>query len=127
MNRLDPKAVEKVNGPAWDKMRWKFETVSDALLAVSPTTIGELTTIYVKYSEPDTSKQPYAVVWIKKASEIILGLSLPENILSPSFVDAPKGCKYAGLTKYVVLKEDDDLPESIAYWAKQAYDHVRLA
>ena len=126
MNRLDPKALEKVSGPSWEKMRSTFESVSDALLAVSPTTTGELTTIYVKYSGPETSKQPYAVVWIKKATEIILGLSLPESVSSQSFVDAPKGCKYAGLTKYVVLNSNDDLPVSIAYWAKQAYDHIRL-
>lgn len=107
-------------------MRPTFYKVSDALLSVSPTTTGELTTIYVKYSAAETNKQPYAVVWIKKATEIILGLSLPENASSEWFVEAPKGCTYAGLTKYVVLNADHEISDSIRDWAKQAYLHVQL-
>ncbi len=126
LNKLDSKATERISGPAWVKMRPTFYKVSDALLSVSPTTTGELTTIYVKYSAAETNKQPYAVVWIKKATEIILGLSLPENASSEWFVEAPKGCTYAGLTKYVVLNADHEISDSIRDWAKQAYLHVQL-
>jgi hypothetical protein len=121
--RLDPRVVEKVSGPAWESMRPVFDRISAALLAVSPTATGALTTIYVKYSAPETKGQPYAVVWIKKATEIVVGLALPDDCDSEFFVDAPRGCKYSGLTKYLVLRDNTKVPEPFSEWAQLAYSH----
>lgn len=125
IERLDPRAVDKVNGPAWQHMRPLFDRLNDVLLAVSPTTNGQLTTIYIKYSGPETGNQPYGVLWIKKARELTLGLALPEDVEAPQLVKAPRGCTYAGLTKYVVLESGDELPEEIADWVKMAYDNLK--
>ena len=75
-NRMDPRALERVSGPSWRKMRPLFDQVSGLLLSVSATARGELTTIYVKFLDQETGPQPYAVLWIKKASEMVLGLAL---------------------------------------------------
>ena len=125
IERLDPRAIDKVSGPAWREVRPSFDRLNEALLAVSPTTKGELTTIYVKYAGPETDNQPYGVLWIKKASELILGLALPDDVKAPELVKAPRGCKYAGLTKYVVLKPGDEVPDEIADWVKMAYDNLK--
>jgi hypothetical protein len=124
-DRLDPRAVEKVSGPAWQAMRSAFFRLNEALLAVSPTARAELTTIYVKYAGPETRNQPYAVVWIKKASELTVGIALPPSVQSPHFVEAPPKCKYAGLTQYLVLTAEIPVPDEIDAWAQKAHDHVK--
>lgn len=121
IDRLDPKAVQKISGPAWEPMRALFETVNDTLLDTAPSATGQLTTIYVKYSSPETSGNPYGVVWIKKATEIVVGLSLPDDVKHRRLVDAPKGHKYAGLTKYLILDEDNGVPITFEKWAIAAY------
>ena len=125
IERLDARAIEKVSGPSWDEMRPVFAHICEVLLAASPESRGELTTIYVKFAGPETRNQPYAVVWIKKASEITIGLSLPDDVKSPDFVEEPRGCRYAGLTRYLVLRRGDKVPESLDEWVTQAHEHAK--
>ena len=119
--RLDPKAIDKLAGPSWDSLRPLFSELNETLLSVSDSTTGRLTTIYIKYTSPDTSGNPYAVVWVKKASELIVGLSLPEDVEDARLGDPPKGCKYAGLTKFFTVDADHRVPDHFSAWAKQAY------
>ncbi len=123
-DRMDLRALERVSGPSWRKMRPLFDQVSDLLLSVSSTARGELTTIYVKYLDQETGSQPYAVLWIKKASEMVLGLALPNEATPPYFTEAPRGCGYKGLTKYVAIHENDEIAPDLADWVKVAYAHV---
>ena len=102
MERLDPRASKRVSGPSWAKVRPQFERINEALLAVSPETQGMLTTVYVKYA-PDPHQQPFAVLWVRKSTELVLGLSLPEEFESPHLGESPVGCKYAGLTWYLTV------------------------
>ncbi|MGO9108620.1 MAG: hypothetical protein ACLP9L_05245, partial [Thermoguttaceae bacterium] len=69
--------------------------------------------------------QPYAVLWVKKSTELVLGLALPDSTTATEFQSAPKGCKYAGLTKYLVIKPEDQVPSDIQYWAREAYENLK--
>ena len=124
MERLDERAVERISGPSWDAIREHFERLHTELIAVSPTARGELTTIYVKYISDDTAGRPYAVVWIKKSTELVIGLSLPDDARTNLLSDAPRGCKYAGLTAYLVVRPSDELPAEIGDWVRRAYQEV---
>jgi hypothetical protein len=119
-DRMDPRVVEKISGPAWQPMNPLFLQVSEVLLNVSATSVAELTTIYVKFSTLDTCGQPYAVVWLRKATELVIGLALQEDAESALFQGPPKGCKYAGLTKYVLLNQQSSVPEGLEGWAQTA-------
>ena len=124
MERLDPRASKRVSGPSWAKVRPQFERINEALLGVSPETQGMLTTVYVKYA-PDPHQQPFAVLWVRKSTELILGLSLPEAFESPLLGESPVGCKYAGLTWYLTVLPEDDVPDEIDDWAKLAHAHAQ--
>lgn len=122
--RLDPRAVSRISGDAWQSMRPVFDRLNDALLSASPTATGVLTTIYIKYASPETNAQPYAVVWVKKSTEIVVGLALPSDFRADGLVDAPRVYKYAGLTKYLVLGKGAELPPSFGDWVREAYFHI---
>jgi hypothetical protein len=121
---LDDRTIEKVGGPAWSELRLTFMKISESLLAVSESSRGELTTIYVKYASDETRSKPFAVVWLRKSSELTIGLALPDDVASEAFVDMPKGCKYAGLTRYLVLSADTGVPDEFNEWASTAFRHV---
>jgi hypothetical protein len=123
MERLDPRAVKRVSGPSWGKMRPLFDRINSSLLGVSPTVRGELTTIYIKYFEPQLPNRPYAVLWIKKSTLLVLGLSLPEIVESPRLAGPPSHLKYAGITKYMTVEPGQDVPEELAVWATLAHDY----
>jgi len=91
---------------------------------VPGTARGELTTSYVKFLDQETQPQPYAVLWIKKASEMVLGLSLQNEASPPCFTHAPRGYGYKGLTKYVAIHEDDKIVPDLADWVQVAYAQV---
>lgn len=123
MDRMDTRAVQRVGGPAWEQMRLTFEAVSERLLGVCPTATGELISTYVKYaSELETKGQPYAVVWLKKASEIVIGLALPEPLCSPKLTAAPPRHVYKGLTGYLTLRPGEPLPDELTQWACMAFE-----
>ena len=120
-DRLDQRAIEKISGPRWNELRPAFEQISDTLLNVSKSVTGELIKIYIKYASPETNGQPFGVVWVKKASELIIGLSLPENVTHDKLVESPRGCKYAGLTKYIIIDVQNEVPTEFNEWVLSAF------
>jgi len=97
--------------------------VSNQLLAVSPAASAELTTIYVKYTTTQAPTAPaYAVVWLKTSKQFVVGLALPEDVQHPALCAAPAGMMYKGLTKYLVVKPGDTIPEDVVLWARLAYE-----
>jgi hypothetical protein len=125
MERLDPRAEKRISGPAWLGLRAQFEQISEALLSVTPSDRGELTTIYVKFVADEIGNQPYGVVWLKKSSDLVIGLALPEGYKSTALGPPPPGCKYAGLTSFLRITPKDTVPPQIAQWALDAYEHGR--
>lgn len=117
---LDPAAIAKVSGPAWEPMRTTFFQVCEALLSATEEVCSELTTVYVKFMRDCGSREVYAVVWIKSSKQLVIGLALPEDVDAPEFTSAPRGTSYRGLTKYLCLRPSDDAPQALSEWAKQA-------
>lgn len=124
MERLDERARQRVGGAAWDAIRPKFEQINEALMSVSDTTTGELTTIYIKYTSAETGSNPFAVLWVKKSTEMTLGLALPENFKSEQISGPARNMKYTGLTGYITIGLDDDVPKEISDWVSAAYAHL---
>jgi hypothetical protein len=124
---LSEKALARVSGPGWATLRTAFIRISECLLSPSPEAYGDLTTIYVKYT---LSKMPssmvYAVVWVKSASRLTVGLALPDEIDSDWFITAPKGMTYRGLTKYFVVEKDAEVPKELAEWSIMAHRHILM-
>ena len=123
LERLDKRAADRISGPAWDEIRAVITLAHSALVSPSESCSGELTTIFVKYVDASAGTMPYAVMWIKKSSSIVVGLTLPTTVNVPLLASAPAGCKYAGLTRYLCLKAGDEVPAELASWAKEAYRH----
>jgi hypothetical protein len=126
LERLDNNAIQRVNGPAWKPLRDTFLRMSETLLSVSGESAGVLTTIYVKYQITGAPNSGvFAVAWLKNSKEIVLGLSLPENLESPQLGPAPVGMKYKGITKYLTIRPTDTLPPQLPQWAVEAYEHAQ--
>jgi hypothetical protein len=125
VERIDPRVIKRVSGPAWKPLRGQFDRISDALLAVSPTAHGELTTIYVKYVADEIGNQPYGVVWLKKSTELVVGFALPEGYESSELRPPLQGYKYAKLTAFLRVTPQDLLPEHVYQWACDAYEHIK--
>lgn len=121
---LDQRTIEKVNGQAWKPIRQLFDSITADLLSVSESSRGELTTIYVKFISAETHPQPFAVIWLRSSSKLTIGLSLPEEYEHEIFCDTPRGCKYAGLTKYMVLNIGDSKPLDFNKLAVEAFLHA---
>ena len=126
VERLDKRTIQRVSGPAWDGIRPLFERVSDVLLSVCPTATGELTTIYIKYISADTGGRPYAVVWIRKSTELTVGLALPDGFTSPELQPAPPRYSYSGLTGYFKLAPADEPPAKLEQWAQVAFENLKV-
>ena len=122
---LDERAVKRLGGKAWDKIRRQFDRINEALLSVSPSTTGSLTTVYIKYSAPETANQPYAVLWVKKSTQLILGLALPHDYESAGLTTPPGNLTYSGLNAYITITPDMDVPADIDRWASDAYNHLK--
>ena len=125
MEQLDPRAEQKLSGPAWEKVRLQIETIHNALTAVSPTARGELMAIYIKYVSEETKGQPFAVLWIKTSKQLVLGLALPEPFDSGELEQAPERHTYAGVTGYLTLKPGELVPSDVPRWARMAYENVK--
>ena len=122
MERLDNRAIERIKGPAWDPLRLQFESIHNSLIATSPYVFGTLTTIYVKYTNSELNGAPFAVIWIKKSTELVIGLSLPKPFLDSGLISPPNGFKYNGLTGYVVIKASGEIPKNFTIWSNLAYE-----
>ena len=126
MERLDPKVIERIGGPAWVNLRPTVVAICETLLSVSPSARGTLITVYVKFdAEEETAKRPFAVLWLRKASELVVGLSLPEESDIPELVGPPPGCSYAGLTAFLCLTQGMDLPPHFDDWVRDAFKHAQ--
>ena len=125
MPRHDERVDAKIAGATWNGIRRKVQQVSGLLLATGEETTSELTTIYVKYKIARNPRSSvFAVMWIKSAKQVVLGLATPEKIDEQGVKDAPKGMSYAGLTSYVGISEDRDLPARLPEWIELAYEQV---
>jgi hypothetical protein len=69
--------------------------------------------------------QVFGVIWLKTARNVVLGLATPEKICHEDIIDAPNGMKYKGLTSYLEIKEDRDIPEELKSWATKAFENVK--
>ncbi len=118
---LDIKAVDRVSGPAWKTIRPHIDGVNAALLHVSPTARGELTRIYIKYTTVETGPQPFAVMWVRSSSEVVIGLALPADFCVGEITKPQKPIAYSGLTTYFCLTAKDELPVGIREWSRAAY------
>ena len=125
MQQLSEDAIKKVSGPSWVPLKQTFLDLSEALLSIDSTAIGELTTIYVKYLVPtSTEKKVYAVAWLKTSKSITVGLALPEDFEATELVSPPAGMKYPGLNRYLIILPGIALPDGLPRWAKIAHDSV---
>jgi hypothetical protein len=120
MERLDPRAIERVSGPSWNSLRPAFQDASRILLATSPTAASELTTIYVKFSRSSEMTDVFAVIWIKSSKQMVIGFALPDGLDAPILGPAPPGMKYKGLTKYLTVHAGEMIPAEFAEWATLA-------
>lgn len=120
-DRLDPRAIARVSGPAWAPLKQAFLDINDILLSVCDDARAELTTIYVKYLPKPNATNVFAVAWLKSSKRIVVGLSLPESFESPELGAAPAGMKYQGLTKYFSVSANDVIPAELESWARTAF------
>ena len=119
LSRLAPKVIERIGRPSWALIRPKFEAIHAALIAVSETTCGESKGAYVKYVA-DIGGQPFAVVWLKKSTELLIGLALPESQCVDVGLQST-GITYRGLTAFLRLETGQSIPEQFGEWAQSAY------
>jgi hypothetical protein len=94
--------------------------IAEALLNVSNGARSNLTTIYVKFERSDGTV--YAVMWIKRSTQIVVGLSLPETTSHARLHDAPKGMTYPGLTRYFTVDIGGAVPMELVDWARVAFE-----
>jgi hypothetical protein len=122
LDRLDDKAIQKVSGPSWARLKESFLEISRRLLSAAPDTTAELTTIYVKYCTTQTRTEVFAVAWLRTSKEIVVGMSLPESIEHARLGNARPGMNYKGLTKYFGVTVDNPVPDELEEWARLAYE-----
>lgn len=121
LDRLDQRAIERLSGPGWVPILPTIQSIHGAIIGVSPTVRGELTTIYIKYTSGETGVHPFAVLWVKMAAEIVLGLSLPPGISVPPELAPVARPRYKGLTEFVRLGIGDRIPDGLDEWIAIAY------
>ena len=70
----------------------------------------------------------YAVVWPKVAApkRLLIGLSLPEDFVAEPLGPPPDKMLYKGLTRFLVIDEDQNFSEELQEWVKQAYAEALL-
>jgi len=122
----DERIDRKIAGPSWAKIREKLVGIHNILLNVHESAVSELTTIYIKYKTlPEPVAPVFAVMWIKTAKQIVLGLATPEKLTHQDITDAPRGMKYKGLTSFLEITEDRDIPTELEQWVKIAFHSVQ--
>ncbi len=124
MERLDMRAAERISGPAWDHIRSLFGCIHKILVDTDECVNGSLTTIYVKYVLSDRNAPPFAVVWIKKSSELIVGLALPPEFQCQELSEPVPGYKYSGLTRYIKFSTNSVVPDKFATWVNLAFHNT---
>jgi hypothetical protein len=127
IDRLDPRAIQKVSGRLWIPLKEPFLEVSRTLLSVAPEAKAELMRIYVKYCTTPAGTEVYAVAWLRTSKEIVVGMSLPESVEHPRLGPPRPGMRYMGLTKYFGFDVDNPVPDEFEAWAKLAYETATSA
>jgi hypothetical protein len=126
MAKHDPRIDARVAGDAWQGQRDTFYRVHKLLLDVHPLASSELTTIYAKYKIDERPMSPvFAAVWLKSSQNVWLGLALPALLEDPATCSAPAGMKYKGLTTYIRITPDRELPADFNEWVFAAYKNIR--
>ena len=123
-NRLDPRAVKRLSGPSWEKIRPQLAAIHATIIAVSPTVHGDLVTTYVKYTSDETGPQPFAVLWVASSAAIVLGLALPDTISIPPEAAPSRKLMYKGLTGFFRFGPEDGMAPELPAWAAAAYNSL---
>jgi hypothetical protein len=119
MPELDPKAVKRVSGPSWKPLKPAVLAIADALLSASDRACSEMGTIHVRFERPDGST--YAIMWLKKSSQVVVGLALGDEASGERLHEAPQGLTFPGLTRYFTVAEGDEVPPELPDWARAAW------
>jgi hypothetical protein len=124
MKGLDIRAAERISGPSWEHIRSLFGCIHKILVDTDECVSGSLTTIYVKYGLSDRRAPPFAVVWIKKSTELIVGLALPSEFQCQELSEPFPGYIYSGLTRYIKFNTNSVLPDEFATWVNLAFHNT---
>ena len=127
MGVLTQRTRDKLDTAQWIALRDLFGRVSEAVLEASPDAQGDLAGTYVKFttgSHPTSTA--FAVVWPKVSApkRLIVGLALLEDFEAELLGPPPERIVYQGLTKFLVIKQRQAVPEELAGWAQQAHAEV---
>jgi len=96
-------------------------------LEVLPDTQGDLAGTYVKFTTgPHPTSAAYAVVWLKVSApkRLIVGLALPEDVEAAGLGPPPERILYRGITKFLVIEEEQAIPERLSEWVKRAHEEA---
>ncbi len=125
MAKHDKRIDKKIGGDTWNNIRSNLTEVHNVLLSVNESVASELTTIYIKYKVVDEPMGgTFAVMWVKTAKRVVLGLATPEKVNHKDVIDAPQGMKYKGLTSYLKITIDQAVPGELKQWAMMAFGHI---
>ena len=130
MGVLDQRAHDKLNTMQWKFIRDLFFRVSEVILEVSSEAQGELAGNYVKFATGSDPISPvYAVVWPKMSlpKRLIVGLALPKDFEAEPLGPPPERILYRGITKFVVIHEEEAMPAGLSEWVKRAHEEAAAA
>lgn len=125
MSELDPRAVDRVSGPAWKPLKAAVLSIAHALLQVSDRACSEMGTIHVRFERADGST--YAIMWLKKSTHVVVGLALERDATGERLHDAPNSMTYPGLTRYFTVAPGDEVPPDLPTWARAAFERSSLS
>jgi hypothetical protein len=128
MSKNDECIDKKLQGATWNNIRSKLTEIQKNLLAVNDSVASKLMTGYIKYQASDGPLgQPFAVLWVKSAKQVVLGLATPEKLDHKNITVAPHGMVYKGLTSYLNITTEQDIPRELQHWVMAAYDHTKVS
>lgn len=125
MPKHDERIDKKFQGKTWDDIRDKLMEIQKILFAVNDSVSSKLVKGYIKYQTSDRPlRQPFAVLWVKSAKHVVLGLATPKKIDHKNITCAPQGMTYKGLTSYLNITAEQHLPRELQHWVRAAYEHA---
>jgi hypothetical protein len=126
MAKYDEVIEKKIGGPVWENIHGKLQNIIKELLDVDESAAPELSTIYIKFKIRDEPLAPvYAVLWIRSPKRVVLGIATHKTMPHKLVTDAPNRMKYTGLTSYLRITEDSEIPSELTDWIKDAFENVR--
>jgi len=127
MGLLTQRVHDKLDALQWKLIRDFLVRVSEVILEISSDAQGDLAGSYVKFATGSDPTSPvYAVVWPKMSlpKRVIVGLALPEDFEAEPLGPPPERIFYRGITKFVVILDDEAMPEGLSDWLKRAYEEA---